>query len=115
MTRGRTPKQITERMVINVLKMIDAHVERPCPTRREVMEWTGVPRRQVWGFLDVLVSRGLVEIEVADPDPGRHEMPRRRRLRVTNGQWTGWTARFGDRKAPAPRRQEAEQSADASP
>lgn len=113
MTRGRTPGRITERMVINAIRMINAHAGRPCPTRREVMEWTGVARRQVWGFLEELERQGHVQIEVIDPDPGRREMPRRRRLRTTNGQWTGWTARFLDRRGqPVP---EIAQEANASP
>jgi DNA-binding transcriptional MocR family regulator len=84
------------------VKMIAAHVGRPCPTRREVMEWTGVQRRHVWAFLRSLEERGTIEMEVRDPDPTRPEMPRRRRLRVTGGMWTDWTARFQARKAPRP-------------
>lgn len=28
-----------------LIQMIEDHAGRPCPTRKEVMEWTGLPRR----------------------------------------------------------------------
>lgn len=71
-----------------ILMMIRAHVGKPCPTRREVMEWTCIPRRQVWVVLGEVHARGLIEIEVC----GRAD-PKRRRLRVVGEEWTLWTAR----------------------
>jgi hypothetical protein len=72
-----------------IVLMIRAHVGKPCPTRREVMEWTGIPRRQVWTVLATLQARGLIEVEicgVADP--------KRRRMRVVGDKrGTDWTAR----------------------
>lgn len=89
---SRTPYPLDrEPSVIAALQMIAAHVDRPCPTRREVSEWTGVPRRKVWLFLSGLVERGLVELEVMDPTD--YDAAKRRRMRVANGQWTDWTAR----------------------
>lgn len=79
-----------EQSVINALKMIEAHKDRPCPSRKEIMEWTGVARRHVWRFLAELVERGLIHVEVLNA-----ATMRRRRLRLTGGQWTGWTARPG--------------------
>jgi len=77
-----------------VLAMIRAHVGRPCPTRREIMSWTTIPRRQVWAALAEMQLRGLIEVEVC----GRAD-PKRRRMRVKGGRWTCWTAR---RPLPAP-------------
>jgi hypothetical protein len=96
------PRPVLEdRAAAGVLTMIAAHIGKPCPTRREVMEWTGVQRRQVWRFLGRLQARGLIQVEVMDS--GTPGAPRLRRMRVTGGQWTGWTARFHDRKPRAAR------------
>lgn len=87
---SRTPRPIDEdRLTACVMQMITAHRDKPCPTRREIVEWTGLPRREVWAFLDRLVVRGMIEIEVR----GRGTDNVWRRMRTTNGQWTGWTAR----------------------
>lgn len=71
-----------------ILMMIRAHVGKPCPTRREIMEWTCIPRRQVWAVLGEVQARGLIEIEVL----GELD-PKRRRMRVRGEAWTKWTAR----------------------
>lgn len=71
-----------------LIQMIEAHAGRPCPTRKDVMEWTGLPRRRIWAYLHGMRERGLIEIE----EYGRAD-PKRRRLRPADGQWTGWTAR----------------------
>ena len=73
-----------------VLQMIDAHRGRRCPTRREIMQWTGLPRREVWPFLKSLAERcpPLIEIEER-----LHDRAGMRRLRVAGGDWTGWTTR----------------------
>jgi hypothetical protein len=81
-----------------IVLMIRAHVGKPCPTRREIMEWTGIPRRQVWEVLGDLQARGLIEVEVyeqAPPPvgPGVGD-PKRRRMRVVGDKaGTCWTAR----------------------
>lgn len=91
---SRTPRPIdVDKVTIAVFQLIMLHKDRPCPTRREIMAQTGLPRRQIWPKLNDLQDRGLIEIEVVDPDPSRQEMPRRYRMRVINGPWTGWTAR----------------------
>jgi hypothetical protein len=104
---------LEDRATASVLAMIAAHVDRPCPTRREVMEWTGVQRRQVWRFLGRLQARGLIQVEVMDS--GRAGAPRLRRMRVAGGQWTGWTARFHDRKPRQPKFMAVMSIDDASP
>lgn len=71
-----------------ILMMIRAHVGKPCPTRREIMSWTCIPRRQVWGVLGEVQARGLIEIEIL----GELD-PKRRRMRVRGEAWTKWTAR----------------------
>lgn len=71
-----------------ILMMIRAHVGKPCPTRREIMSWTCIPRRQVWVVLGEVAARGLIEIEECAQPPAV-----RRRLRVAGEDWTKWTAR----------------------
>ena len=75
-----------------IVDLIRRHEGLPCPTRRTFQEWTGMPRRRVWPCLADMQRRGLIEVEVREtrsqgPDP------KRRRLRVAGGEWTGWTAR----------------------
>jgi hypothetical protein len=97
-----TPRPVVEdRATIGALQMIAAHVGKPCPTRRDIMEWTGVARRNVWAFLAKLQERGLIEIEVEGPDllNPAGKAPRLRRMRAVTGRWTEWTARFHDRTA----------------
>jgi len=55
------PGRVTE----IVLQMIGTNRGRPCPTRRQIMQWTGLPRREVWPFLKSLAERSppLIEIE----------------------------------------------------
>ena len=71
-----------------IVMMIRAHVGKPCPTRKEIMSWTYIPRRQVWLVLGEVAERGVIEIEVCDRLPAL-----RRRLRVAGEEWTLWTAR----------------------
>jgi hypothetical protein len=84
--------ELQSRLDNAILMMIRAHVGKPCPTRRTVMEWTGIPRRQVWEVLGDLQARGLIEVEATC-----HEPAIRRRMRVKEGRWWGkwtdWTAR----------------------
>lgn len=77
-----------EPRVIAALALINAHVGKACPTRKEIAEQTGVPRRRVWLFVSRLQERGLVEVETHGAPPAVQ-----RRLRVAGGPWTGWTAR----------------------
>lgn len=86
--------ELQSRLDNAIVLMIRAHVGKPCPTRRDVMEWTGIPRRQVWEVLGEVQARGLIEIE----ECGKAD-PKRRRLRVARGKWTDWTAR---RPMPVP-------------
>lgn len=79
-----------------ILMMIRAHVGKPCPTRREIMGWTAIPRRSVWRVLRDMQARSLIEVEVreqAAPPEGALGEPKRRRMRVTGEGWTDWTAR----------------------
>jgi len=88
---ARTDRPIRAEEVIEVvLKMIEAHAGKPCPTRREIMDWTGLARTNVWPFLKSLAEcqPPLVEIEER-----LHARAGMRRLRLVGGQWTGWTER----------------------
>lgn len=76
-----------------LMQVITAHAGKPCPTRRDIRDWTGMPRRRVWPYLEGMGARGLIQIETR----GTRECgkdPKLRRMRVLpDGGWTGWTAR----------------------
>ena len=98
--RGRRPMRLDdEARVIAALALINAHVGKPCPTRREISEGTLVPRRHLWSFLNRLRARGLIEIEEEGARP-----PVRLRMRVAGGPWTEWTHRVRVQEAMAARR-----------
>ena len=84
----------TDQLADVVLKMIEAHRGKPCPTRREIVDWTGLPRREVWPFLKSLAEREPPLIEIEERLQGRAGL---RRLRRIGGDWTGWT----ERKTPS--------------
>jgi DNA-binding MarR family transcriptional regulator len=83
----RTDRPILDAASGNVLLMLAIHRDRPCPTNKEIIEWTGVPRRRLKAWLASLVARGVIEIEFSDC------RPRRRRMRAPGMPWTGWTRR----------------------
>ena len=100
MRRGRRPMRLDdEARVIAALALINAHVGKPCPTRREISEGTLVPRRHLWSFLNRLRARGLIEIEGKGAGPAV-----RLRMRVAGGPWTDWTHRVPVQAAVAARR-----------
>lgn len=90
MSRTERPIDV-DKMTIALFTLILLHKDRPCPTRRDIMEVTGLPRRKIWLQLNALADRGLIEIEMVNPNPDKREMPRRYRMRVINGPWTDWT------------------------
>lgn len=92
---ARTARPILDAAAGNVLVMIAMHQDRPCPTNREIMEWTGVARRRLPAFLAGLVARGVIEIET------RGSKPLRRRMRQPGMPWTGWTQRGNPASAHA--------------
>lgn len=95
---SRTPRPVlTDRAREAVIVLIarTALEGNPCPTASDFTIVTGVPRRRMMEFLLAIQSDGLIEIEVADPDPCRAMMPRRYRMRVLAGRWTDWTSRPG--------------------
>ena len=86
---SRTPRPIdVDKVTINVLLLIAQSVEKPCPTRDELMAQTGLQQREVWNFMRSLQDRGLIEIEERHVKPGNL-----RRMRVVGGMWTAWTER----------------------
>jgi hypothetical protein len=100
----RTRRKLdTDRITVALLLLITQHVDKPCPTRNDIVTQTGLPKREVKGFLEALRDRGVIEIEERGIFPGNW-----RRLRVAGGGWTEWTARpFKRRRAsrrppPAP-------------
>ena len=62
---ARTPKPIAAEVIEVILRLIASHRGKPCPTRREIVAWTGLPRREVWPFLKSLAEREppLIELE----------------------------------------------------
>jgi hypothetical protein len=88
---SRAPKHIeTEEVTEVILRIIAAHRGKPCPTQREIIDWTGLPRTRVWPFLRALAMRQPPLIEL---DERVHARAGMRRLRLPGGQWTGWTQR----------------------
>jgi hypothetical protein len=86
---SRTARPIdTDKVTIAVLLMIGRHAEKPCPTRREIIECTGLQRREAWRFIRDLQERGLIDIEERGRGKGRQ-----RRMRQQGGPWTAWTQR----------------------
>ena len=85
------------------MQIITLNVGKPCPTTREIREWTGMPMKRIWPYVHGMADRGLIEIEVRESrDSGRD--PKRRRLRIANGEWTDWTARMGPDGIVRPRK-----------
>ena len=87
---SRTPKPIAAEVTEVILRLIASHRGKPCPTRREIVAWTGLPRREVWPFLKDLAGREPPLIEIEERLHGRAG---HRRLRLAGGDWTGWTER----------------------
>lgn len=86
---GCLPRPVnTDRVTIAVLLMIGRHAGRPCPTRGEIIECTGLPKRKAWRFVYGLSMEGIIEIEQRGFCMGRQ-----RRMRVQGGPWTEWTQR----------------------
>ena len=71
---SRTNRPILDAAAGNVLVMLAIYQDRPCPTVREIMDWTGVPRRRVEAYLRSLARRGVIEIETTGRRPKRRRM-----------------------------------------
>jgi hypothetical protein len=78
---------------VRILLLIAARVDKPCPTRNELVRQTGLPKREVWRFLDGLHRQGVIEIEERAIRPGNW-----RRMRIAGGEWTDWTSRAVKRR-----------------
>jgi hypothetical protein len=86
---SRTQRPVDDdKVTIAVLLMIGRHADKPCPTRDDLIECTGLARRQAWRFVRQLQERTLIEIEERGRGKGRQ-----RRMRVQGGPWTSWTQR----------------------
>jgi hypothetical protein len=95
----RTRRPIdSEKATVAILMLITQHVGKPCPTRNQIVAQTGLPRVDVWRFMDKLRLRGLIDIEERSIRPGNW-----RRLRIVGGEWTDWTRRrVRRRRIPLP-------------
>jgi hypothetical protein len=87
---SRTPRPIAGEVIDVILRLIESHRGKPCPTRSEIVAWTGLPRRGVWPFLKGMAEREPPLIEIEER---RHARAGVRRLRLPGGAWTGWTER----------------------
>lgn len=87
--------ELQSRLDSVICNLIRMHIGKPCPTRREIMYVSMLPRRKVWKYLADMQARGLIEVEVCDDregPPGHN--PVRRRMRVAGDRrGTDWTAR----------------------
>jgi len=85
----RTRRPLDEgKIIVRLLLLITQQVGRACPTRNQIVAQTGLPKRDVWRYLDTLHKRGVIEIEERAIRPGNW-----RRMRVAGGKWTDWTSR----------------------
>jgi hypothetical protein len=101
MARARTVIESTQ-VIGRVLRMIARHRGKPCPSRADIIAWTGLPRRDVWPFLRSLAECEPPLIEIEERLHARAGM---RRMRLVGGPWTGWTERkTPSRKDHAPKR-----------
>ena len=92
--RTRRPRLPIQEMIERTLRMIEAHSERPAPTREEIMQWTGLRRREIVPFLDSLRRRGLITVRRKAGRPAH-----RYRYKVVGGKpATHWTQRKGGRR-----------------
>jgi hypothetical protein len=82
-----------DKVTVAVLLLISQHIDKPCPTRNQIVALTGLPKRKVWLFMDELHCRGVIEIEERAIRPGNW-----RRMRIAGGAWTDWTTRHVRRR-----------------
>lgn len=75
-----------------IMQIITLHVGKPCPTTKEIREWTGMPMKRIWPYIAGMHARGRIEMEVQESKPCGRD-PKRRRLRIAGGEWTLWTDR----------------------
>ena len=93
---SRPPRDVNpERAIVNVLLLLSQRIDKPCPTRDELMAQTGYQQRALRPFLQMLQDQGLIEIESR-----ALKRANLKRMRVAGGRWTGWTKRKGKRAAP---------------
>lgn len=87
---ARTPRPIVAEVIDVILRLVESHRGKPCPTRNDIVSWTGLPRREVWTFVKGLAEREPPLIEIEER---LHVRGGVRRLRLPGGEWTGWTER----------------------
>lgn len=83
-----------ERAALALAMLIERRVGKPCPTTEDIVGHTTIPHKRVWGFVEGLAARGLVELEEKGP-----AIQRLRRMRLFCGEWTGWTERKRRKRA----------------
>ncbi|HZP98934.1 MAG TPA: hypothetical protein VFB13_05305 [Reyranella sp.] len=94
------------RAAMAVALLIERRTGKPCPTLDELVDYTTLPHRRVWWFIERLRERGLIDVE----ERGTH-VQRQRRMRVFCGDWTDWTERRPRRDRP-PESCEGEEASD---
>ena len=93
--KGRTANPIATDDVTRVLlRLLRKRRGKPCPSRADIIAWTGLPRRDVWPFVRSLAERDPPLIEIEERLHARAGM---RRMRLMGDVWTGWT----ERKTPS--------------
>jgi hypothetical protein len=93
--KGRTSTAVDDADLTRVLlRLIRKRRGKPCPSRADIIAWTGLPRRDVWPFVKSLAERDPPVIELEERLHARAGM---RRMRIVGDTWTGWT----ERKTPS--------------
>lgn len=97
----RTPYDMSPSDALDavILLAIDQHVGKPCPTRHTLCQWTGLPRRLVWKYVDSMCARGLLSVATMTIREDT-QTARRRKITLTDGRTTDWTKPGPERRPP---------------
>lgn len=97
----RKPYDLTpdDRLDAVILTAVEHHIGKPCPTRHTLVQWTGLPRRLVWQYLDGMCARGLLSVATMTIRDDT-QTARRRRITLPDGRQTNWTKQGMERRRP---------------
>ncbi len=91
-----------------ILTVIEQHIGKPCPTRHTIVQWTGLPRRLVWQYLEGMSARGKCSVSTMRINDGERQTLRK--IMLPDGRSTEWTDR-----PEGMRRRKDQNRADAAP
>lgn len=71
--------------------MASQYIGKPCPTRQTIIEWTGLPRRLVWQYIEGMCARGLLSVSTMRINDGERQTLRK--IALPDDRSTEWTDR----------------------